>query len=75
MPLAPAPGLAGLDRLVASTRDAGVRAAVRVRGEQRPLPADIDLAAFRILQEALTNVVRHAGATRAGSASRTAPTR
>lgn len=61
VPLAPAPGLAGLDRLVASTRDAGVRAAVRVRGEQRPLPADIDLAAFRILQEALTNVVRHAG--------------
>ncbi|WP_223773794.1 sensor histidine kinase [Streptomyces sp. 135] len=51
-----------LDRLVASTRDAGVRAAVRLRGEQRPLPADIDLAAFRILQEALTNVVRHAGA-------------
>ncbi|WP_399923446.1 sensor histidine kinase [Streptomyces kanamyceticus] len=62
LPLAPAPGLAGLDRLVASTRDAGVRAAVRLRGEQRPLPADIDLAAFRILQEALTNVVRHAGA-------------
>ncbi|MGA4847960.1 sensor histidine kinase [Streptomyces sp. G5(2025)] len=61
-PLAPTPGLAGLDGLVTSTRDAGVRAAVRLRGEQRPLPADIDLAAFRILQEALTNVVRHAGA-------------
>ncbi|MFE0173907.1 sensor histidine kinase [Streptomyces sp. NPDC059002] len=60
-PLDPAPGLAGLDRLVASALDAGVRADVRLRGERRPLPADIDLAAFRILQEALTNVVRHAG--------------
>ncbi|MGW2230954.1 sensor histidine kinase [Streptomyces formicae] len=57
----PAPGLAGLDRLVASTLDAGVRADVRLSGERRPLPADVDLAAFRILQEALTNVVRHAG--------------
>lgn len=60
-PLDPTPGLAGLDRLVASTLDAGVRADVRLSGERRPLPADIDLAAFRILQEALTNVVRHAG--------------
>ncbi|QEU95370.1 sensor histidine kinase [Streptomyces kanamyceticus] len=60
-PLDPAPGLAGLDRLVASALDAGVRADVRLSGERRSLPADIDLAAFRILQEALTNVVRHAG--------------
>ncbi|MFH8612404.1 sensor histidine kinase [Streptomyces sp. NPDC018029] len=60
-PLDPAPGLADLDRLVASALDAGVRADVRLYGERRPLPADIDLAAFRILQEALTNVVRHAG--------------
>ncbi|MGW0535413.1 sensor histidine kinase [Streptomyces sp. NPDC003032] len=60
-PLEPAPGLADLDRLVASTLDAGVRAEVLRHGEPRPLPADIDLAAFRVLQEALTNVVRHAG--------------
>ncbi|AZM52419.1 two-component sensor histidine kinase [Streptomyces sp. WAC 01529] len=60
-PLEPAPGLADVERLVASTRDAGVRARLHRRGEPRPLPADIDLAAFRILQEALTNVVRHAG--------------
>ncbi|MBW5425170.1 sensor histidine kinase [Streptomyces sp. BG9H] len=60
-PLEPAPGLADTERLVASARDAGVRAQLHRRGEPRPLPADIDLAAFRILQEALTNVVRHAG--------------
>lgn len=60
-PREPAPGLADVDRLAASARDAGVRAEIRRPGEHRPLPADIDLAAFRILQEALTNVVRHAG--------------
>ncbi|KIF75864.1 hypothetical protein QR77_22165 [Streptomyces sp. 150FB] len=60
-PLAPTPGLADLERLVAATADAGVRADVRTGGERRPLPADIDLSAFRIVQEALTNVVRHAG--------------
>ncbi|WP_246492252.1 sensor histidine kinase [Actinomadura alba] len=60
-PLDPAPGLADVDRLVASTMDAGVRVEVRWRGKRRPLPDDIDLAAFRIIQEAVTNVVRHAG--------------
>lgn len=61
VPLEPTPGLVDLDRLVASTRDAGVRADVEWQGERRELPADIDLAAFRIVQESLTNVVRHAG--------------
>ncbi|MGW0906322.1 sensor histidine kinase [Streptomyces sp. NPDC002853] len=60
-PRDPAPGLADVDRLAAAARDAGVRAEIRRVGECGPLPADIDLAAFRILQEALTNVVRHAG--------------
>lgn len=60
-PREPAPGLADVDRLAASALDAGVHAEVIWRGERGPLPADIDLAAFRILQEALTNVVRHAG--------------
>ncbi|MFE3902030.1 sensor histidine kinase [Streptomyces sp. NPDC059153] len=55
------PGLADLERLAATTADAGVRVDVRRGGEQRPLPADIDLSAYRIVQEALTNVVRHAG--------------
>jgi signal transduction histidine kinase len=59
-PLDSAPGLADLDRLVATTRGAGVRVEVRQVGEARPLPADIDLSAFRIIQEAVTNVVRHA---------------
>ncbi|MEV8020976.1 sensor histidine kinase [Streptomyces sp. NPDC086554] len=60
-PREPTPGLADIDRLVTSALDAGVRVEVRWPGERGPLPADIDLAAFRILQEALTNVVRHAG--------------
>ncbi len=63
-PLAPAPGLADLDRLAAATADAGVHVEVRRSGRQRPLPAEIDLSAYRIVQEALTNVVRHAGTGR-----------
>ncbi|MEV6577434.1 sensor histidine kinase [Streptomyces sp. NPDC051582] len=60
---APAPGLDGIDRLTAATAaDTGVRVDLVWSGEQRPLPSDIELAAFRIVQEALTNVVRHAGA-------------
>ena len=53
-------GLAELDQLVATTEAAGVRARVRIEGEPRVLPPDVDLAAYRIIQEALTNVVRHA---------------
>jgi signal transduction histidine kinase len=62
-PLGPAPGLADLDRLAATALDAGVRVEVDVdwHGSREPLPADIDLSAFRIIQEAVTNVVRHAG--------------
>ncbi|MGK5642991.1 sensor histidine kinase, partial [Streptomyces sp. URMC 126] len=63
-PLAPAPGVADLERLVAATADAGVRVDLRRSGTERPLPADIDLSVYRIVQEALTNVVRHAGAGR-----------
>jgi signal transduction histidine kinase len=63
-PLAPAPGLADLDRLVAGTAGAGVRAEVLRTGPTRAVPAGIDLSAFRIVQEALTNVVKHSGADR-----------
>jgi len=56
-----APGLAGLTRLMATTADAGVHVDVRWRGQRRPLPAEVDTCAFRIIQEAVTNVVRHAG--------------
>jgi len=60
-PLDPAPGLADIERLAATTLDAGVRVDVEWHGSREPLPADIDLSAFRIIQEAVTNVVRHAG--------------
>ncbi|NUR31598.1 MAG: sensor histidine kinase [Catenulispora sp.] len=61
-PTDPAPGLADLDKLVASTRHAGVLVIVETRGLPRPLPGEVDLAAYRIVQEAVTNVVRHSGA-------------
>jgi signal transduction histidine kinase len=57
-PRAPAPGLDRLDEL---TVDAGLPVQVTVLGTARPLPAGPDLAAYRIVQEALTNVRRHAG--------------
>jgi signal transduction histidine kinase len=63
-PLGPAPGLADLERLAAGTLDAGVQVEVEWLGSREPLPADIDLSAFRIIQEAVTNVVRHAGTDR-----------
>ncbi|HEU5386363.1 MAG TPA: sensor histidine kinase [Streptosporangiaceae bacterium] len=59
-PLLPAPGLADLDRLVARTASAGVQVDVNRRGTPRELPASIDMSAYRIIQEALTNVVKHA---------------
>ena len=60
-PLGPAPGLAAIERLAASTLEADVKVDVDWHGSREPLPADIDLSAFRIIQEAVTNVVRHAG--------------
>jgi signal transduction histidine kinase len=60
-PLAPAPGLANLDRLIKRTCGAGVRVSLEVYGNARPMPAGLDLSAYRIVQEALTNVVKHAG--------------
>ncbi|WP_318208552.1 MULTISPECIES: sensor histidine kinase [unclassified Streptomyces] len=61
-PRDPAPGITDLDRLVASTADAGVRVEVRHLGDpDRSLPPEVGLAAYRIVQESLTNVVRHAG--------------
>jgi signal transduction histidine kinase len=60
-PLGPAPGLADIEQLAATARDAGVQVEVDWHGSREPLPADIDLSAFRIIQEAVTNVIRHAG--------------
>ena len=53
--------LAQLDRLVARTRTAGLPVTVTVSGVRLTLPPDVDQAAYRIVQEALTNVTRHAG--------------
>lgn len=61
VPRSPTSGLARLDDLVAKTKAAGMRVTTRIEGEPRPLPPRVDLAAFRIVQEALTNVTRHAG--------------
>ncbi|NGO79651.1 sensor histidine kinase [Streptomyces sp. YC504] len=58
--LSPLQGLSDLDQLAESTSAAGVRTAVTWQGARRPLPPDIDLAAYRLVQEAVTNVVRHA---------------
>jgi signal transduction histidine kinase len=64
-PLSPAPGLGELDALVAQAAGAGLEVRVSLEGEPRRLPPAVDLAAYRVVQEALTNVVRHAQAGRA----------
>jgi signal transduction histidine kinase len=58
----PGGGLDQLDALLDPVRAAGVQPQLTVQGSARPLPAAVDLAAYRIIQEALTNVLRHAGA-------------
>ena len=65
-PRTPAPGLDRLDDLVTQANAAGLDVHVTVEGEARPLGAGLDLAAFRIVQEALTNVSRHADAVTTG---------
>jgi signal transduction histidine kinase len=64
-PWAPQPGLDALDVLVRGSRAAGLDVDVAVRGTPRPLDQSIDTSAFRIIQESLTNVIRHAGGARA----------
>ncbi len=69
-PTQPAPGLAELDTLVAGARRAGLETTLTVTGTAVPLPAAAGLAAYRIIQESLTNTIRHAGpATAAVSVS------
>jgi signal transduction histidine kinase len=60
-PLAPAPVAADIEQLVAQAREAGMRVSYTVEGPVRSLPGGLSLAAYRIVQEALTNVRKHAG--------------
>lgn len=63
--LAPQPGIEHVNRLVEQVREAGLAVELDVDGARRPLPPGVDLAAYRIVQEALTNVLKHAGSARA----------
>jgi signal transduction histidine kinase len=66
VPRSPTSGLADLDDMISRAESAGVEVDRTISGTPITLPPKIDLAAFRIIQEALTNVTRHAGRARAG---------
>jgi signal transduction histidine kinase len=63
--LEPQPGVSDLERLVAHVRETGLPVELRVEGAPKPLPIGIDLSAYRVVQEALTNAIKHAGASAA----------
>jgi signal transduction histidine kinase len=63
--LAPQPGLDGLNSLLAEVGRAGLPVEIHFDGQPYPLPRGLDLSAYRIVQEGLTNVLKHAGATEA----------
>lgn len=59
--LTPQPSAADIDRLVGETKDAGLTAVLHRTGDPRPLPPAIELTVYRVIQEALTNIAKHAG--------------
>ena len=71
---APQPGLASLEALLEQLREAGLRVDLRIEGEPAKLAAGIDLSAYRIVQEALTNTLKHAGRAEAEVIVRYQPT-
>ena len=64
--IGPQPGLGSLDSLIEQVREAGLPVDLRVEGQQVPVPPGVDLSAYRIVQEALTNTIKHAGPAKAG---------
>jgi signal transduction histidine kinase len=71
--LAPQPGLAELDQLLVRVRDTGIRVELDTHGDPVELSPGLDLAAYRIVQEAVTNALRHSGAGRLHVGLRYAP--
>ncbi len=63
--LAPQPGLPDLTNLLDQVREAGLQVVFHVKGNRVPVPAGVELSAYRIVQEALTNTLKHAGNARA----------
>jgi signal transduction histidine kinase len=64
--LVPQPSMAHLEQLLGRVREAGLPVDLHVEGHPRPLPAGLDLSAYRIVQEALTNTLKHTRGARAG---------
>jgi signal transduction histidine kinase len=62
---APQPGIDRLESLIAAVRGAGLNVDLQVSGDERPLPSGVELSAYRIIQEALSNTLRHAPGARA----------
>ena len=73
--LAPQPSLQHLDRLVEQAKEAGLPVDVQIEGEATELPAGVDLTAYRLVQEGLTNAIKHAKATKAEVVVRYRPDR